>query len=39
MAKNKINKQKLVTRIVAGVLAGLMVLSVAFTLIWYLVAK
>lgn len=35
----KINKQKLITRIIAGILAGLMVLSVAFTLIWYLIAK
>lgn len=39
MAKNKMDKQKLVTRILAGVLAGLMVLSVAFTLIWYLVVQ
>ncbi len=39
MAKKKIDKQKLVTRILAGVLAGLMILSVAFTLIWYLVVK
>lgn len=37
MAKKKIDKQKMITRIVAGVLAGLMVLSMAFTLIWYLV--
>ena len=39
MAKKKIDKQKLATRIIAGVLAGLMVLSVGFTLIWYLVAR
>lgn len=39
MAKKKIDKQKLITRIVAGILAGLMVLSVGFTLIWYLVAQ
>ena len=39
MSKRKIDKQKLITRIVAGILAGLMVLSVAFTLIWYLVAQ
>ena len=39
MAKKKIDKQKLITKIVAGILAGLMVLSVAFTLIWYLVAQ
>ncbi len=39
MAKKKIDKQKMMTRIIAGVLAGLMVLSVGFTLIWYLFAK
>lgn len=39
MAKKKIDKQKMATRIIALVLAGLMVLSVAFTLIWYLFAK
>ena len=39
MAKNKIDKQKLITKIVALILAGLMVLSMAFTLIWYLIAK
>ncbi len=39
MAKKKIDKQKLATRIIAGVLAGLMILSVGFTLIWYLVAR
>jgi len=37
MAKKKIDKQKLFTRILAGVLAGLMVLGVATTLIWYLI--
>lgn len=37
MAKKKIDKQKLITRIVAAILAGLMVLSMAFTLIWYLI--
>lgn len=36
MSKKKIDRQKLATRIIAGVLAGLMVLSVGFTLIWYL---
>mgnify|MGYP003293668144 CR=1 FL=1 len=36
--KKKIDKQKLAARILAGVLAGMMVLSVGFTLIWYLVA-
>ena len=39
MSKKKIDKQKLITRIVAGILAGLMVLSIGFTLIWYLVAQ
>lgn len=39
MSKKKIDKQKLITRIVAAVLAGLMVLSIGFTLIWYLVAQ
>ena len=37
MAKKKIDKQKLATRILAGVLAGLMVLGMATTLIWYLI--
>lgn len=39
MSKRKIDKQKLITKIVAGILAGLMVLSIGFTLIWYLVAQ
>ena len=39
MAKKKIDKQKLITKIVALILVGLMVLSMAFTLIWYLIAK
>ena len=34
MAKKKIDKQKLITRIVAGILAGLMVLGVCFTLLY-----
>ena len=37
MAKKKIDKQKLITRIVAAILAGLMGLSMAFTVIWYLI--
>lgn len=37
MAKKKVDKQKLMTRILAGVLAGLMVLGVTTTLIWYLI--
>lgn len=36
--KKKIDKQKLMTRIIAGVLAGLMILSVGFTLMWQLFA-
>lgn len=39
MAKKKIDKQKLITKIIALILVGLMVLSIAFTLIWYLIAK
>ena len=39
MAKKKIDKQKLISKIIALILAGLMVLSMAFTLIWYLIAK
>ena len=39
MEKKKIDKQKLITKIIALILAGLMVLSMAFTLIWYLIAK
>lgn len=39
MAKKKIDKQKLITKTIALILAGLMVLSMAFTLIWYLIAK
>ncbi len=35
--KNKIDKNKLFVRIMALVLAGLMILSVAATLIYYLV--
>ena len=39
MSKKKIDKQKLFSRILAGVLAGLMVLGVATTLIWYIINK
>lgn len=39
MGKKKIDKQKLASRILAGILAGLMVLGGAFTLIWSLIAK
>ena len=39
MSKKKIDKQKLVIRIIALVLAGLMVLSIAFTLIWCLIVR
>lgn len=38
MAKKKIDKQKIAIRIIAGTLAVLMVLSVGFTLMWYLFA-
>ena len=38
MSKKKIDKQKLMTRIIAGILAGLMVLSMGFTLLYYLFA-
>lgn len=37
--KNKIDKKQLFVKIMAGVLAGLMVLAVAGTLIFYLVAR
>ncbi len=36
MSRKKVDKKKMMTRIVAGVLAALMVLSVGFTLVWYL---
>lgn len=39
MEKKKIDKRKLMTRILAGALAGFMVLGAGFTLIWYLVAQ
>lgn len=35
--KRKVDKTKLMTRILAGVLAGLMVVGMATTLIWYLI--
>ena len=37
MSKKKMDKQKFITRVIAGVLAGLMVLGMATTLIWYLI--
>lgn len=37
--KNKIDKKQLFVKIMAGILAGLMVLAVAGTLIFYLVAR
>ncbi len=37
--KNKIDKKQLFVKIMAGVLAGLMILAVAGTLIFYLVAR
>lgn len=37
--KNKIDKKQLFVKIMAGILAGLMILAVAGTLIFYLVAR
>ena len=37
MSKKKIDKSKLFGRILAAVMAGLMLLSICFTLIYYLV--
>ena len=39
MSKKKIDKHKIATRIMAGFLALLMVISVAGTLIWVLTSK
>ena len=39
MSKRKEDKFKIVTRIIAGILAVAMVLSVAATLIYYIAAK
>lgn len=39
MAKNKRDIGKLATRIMAGILAGLMVLSIAGTLIFFILQK
>lgn len=39
MAKKQIDKMKIFTKIMAGILALLMVVSVAGTLIYYLVAR
>lgn len=38
MSKNKIDKQKLAGRILAGVLAGMMLFGGFFTLIWQIFA-
>lgn len=35
--KKKIDKSKLLTRILAGIMAGLMLLGMSFTLIYYLI--
>lgn len=35
--KRKIDKSKLFGRILAGIMAGLMILSICFTLIYYLI--
>ena len=37
MSKKKIDKSKLFGRILAGIMAGLMLLSICFTLIYYLI--
>ncbi len=37
MAKKKIDKSKIATRVIAAVMAALMVLGICFTLIYYLV--
>ena len=37
MAKKKIDKSKIITRIIAAIMAGLMVLGMCFTLIYYLI--
>ena len=37
MSKKRIDKSKLFTRILAGIMAGLMLLGICFTLIYYLV--
>lgn len=37
MAKKKADKQKLFVRVMATILAALMVLGMATTLIWYLI--
>lgn len=37
MSKKKIDKSKLFGKILAGIMAGLMLLSICFTLIYYLV--
>lgn len=37
--KNKIDKKQLFVKIMAGILAGLMVLAVAGTLIFYLIYR
>lgn len=37
MEKKKIDKSRLFTRIIAGIMAGLMVLGICFTFIYYLI--
>ena len=37
MEKRKIDKSKIITRIIAGVMALLMVLGICFTFIYYLI--
>ena len=38
MAKKKIDKQKLATRVLAGILAGMMLLGGCVTLLWQIFA-
>ena len=37
MSKKKIDKSKLVTRIIAGTMVGLMLLGMCYTVIYYLI--
>ena len=37
MSKKRYDAGKILTKVLAGILAGIMVLSVAATLIWYLI--
>ena len=37
MSKKRYDAGKILTKVLAGILAGIMVISVAATLIWYLI--